>query len=264
MTSSTMCVASGELSPSQHSQPQVILSVVCAVFNGSAVVSDLLRSYELQRRHDVELVVMDGGSTDATVDIVNASNLADVLVSDRDNGIYDAWNKAIARCNGTHVAFIGADDVLADGCLQHLVEACRSAPSSTNIIAGFNILTRERMPVQLLGESFSASRVHRRMPMAHVMSAHSLAWLRNIGGFDASFRSAGDYELLLRANSSLVVTTIPHILAYMEDGGTSRKRWLPHVECWRARRKNGMGICRAGALFIRAVMGARLREMGQR
>ncbi|MGS0755706.1 glycosyltransferase [Roseateles sp. GG27B] len=264
MTNPTVLGFSDGLLPSVNEPPQIVLSVVCAVFNGGAVISDLLRSYDLQRQSNTELVVIDGGSTDATLTIVELSGIADIIVSERDSGIYDAWNKALARCNGSHVSFIGADDLLADGSLQRLIDACLSEPPSTNIIAGFNILTRNRMPVQLLGEVFAATTLPRRMPMAHVMSAPSVAWLRQLGGFDSSFRSAGDYELLLRTSSSLIVKTIPHILAYMEDGGTSRQRWLPHMECWKARSNNGMSLWKAGLLLIKAVVGARLREMGLR
>ncbi|WP_374623687.1 glycosyltransferase [Pandoraea sp.] len=241
---------------------RIILSVVCAVFNGSKVIGDLLQSYAKQDRKNTELIVIDGASSDRTVEIVRASGVANLVLSEPDCGIYDAWNKAIRHCSGTHVAFIGADDLLADGSLQHIVEACQCASGSVNIIAGFNILTRNRIPVQLLGEVFDTSKLLRRMPMAHVMSAHSLNWLRELGGFDASFRSAGDYELLLRSSKALSVQTIPYILAYMEDGGTSRSALLPHFETWRARRKNEVSTVLAGGLLMRALGGSLLREIG--
>lgn len=239
----------------------IVLSVVCAVFNGSATLAELLDSYAAQWRGDVELIVMDGGSTDNTLEVVRNSAVVDQFRSERDRGIYDAWNKALPLCRGTHVAFIGADDVLADGALNHLVRACRSAASDVNMIAGFNVLTRERTPVQLLGQAFAPGRLVSRMQVAHVMSAHAINWIRSAGGFDASYRSAGDYELLLRSRRSLKVVTLPCILAYMEDGGTSRRRWLPHLESYRARRKNGISLLQSMLLFTKACAGILFRTL---
>jgi glycosyltransferase involved in cell wall biosynthesis len=210
------------------------------------------------------LIIIDGASSDNTLEIINSYGLASLVISEPDNGIFDAWNKAIYLCSGTYVAFIGADDLIVYGSLQHVVDACRNAPKSVHLIAGFNILTRKRKPIQILGDVFDPSKLFYRMPIAHVMSAHSITWLKSIGGFDSSFRSAGDYELLLRASKSLNIQTIPYILVYMEDGGASRKAILPHLEHWRARRKNGVGYLKAGILLLKALIGSVLRQSGLR
>ena len=242
---------------------KIILSIVCAVYNGSETIGEFLQSYAMQDCTHAELIIMDGGSSDSTVEIVKESGIADLIFSEPDNGIYDAWNKALLHCSGTHIAFIGADDLIVDRALRHIVVACEGAAKSVNIIAGFNILTRDRLPVQLLGDVYDSANLIYRMPIAHVLSAHSIGWLRDMGGFDSSFRSAGDYELLLRSSLTINVLTIPHILAYMEDGGASRKAILPHLEHWRARRINRVSYLLSVVLLIKALVGSLLRKTGE-
>jgi hypothetical protein len=154
--------------------------------------------------------------------------------------------------------------LLADGSLHNIVDACQTASLSINTIAGFVVQTRQRSPVMLISEMFNRSQLIYRMPMAHVMSAHNLLWLRKMEGFDASYRSAGDYELLLRAGETLKVQTIPYVLAYMEAGGLSISGLTPYLECWRARKKNGIGVLQASFLFVRSLVGIFLRSVGLR
>ena len=237
---------------------QPLLSIVCAVFNGERSLPALLGSYEEQRSPDTELLVVDAASSDQTwTQVLAHRHLVAAALSEPDRGIYDAWNKALTLCRGRYVAFIGCDDRLASAALQHLCAAIRSASAeprhAPQVIAGFNILTRQGTPVAVLGEVFVADRLPRRMMIAHVMAAHELAWLRAAGGYDASYRSSGDYELLLRLRKGLSVRTIPVILAYMEDGGTSRSLWLPHVESFRARWRSGVGKSLSVLLLLRAI-----------
>jgi glycosyltransferase involved in cell wall biosynthesis len=244
-----------------------LLSIVCAVFNGERTLPELLDSYAEQRRPDCELLVIDAASTDRTWTLVHERRpLVAAGLSEPDHGIYDAWNKALPLCRGCYVSFIGCDDRLAPAALAQLCAALSAGlhepDGPPQVLAGFNILTRAGMPVSLLGEPWTPQRLPRRMMVAHVMAAHRLDWLREHGGFDSSFRSSGDYELLLRARHGLRVRTLPRILAFMADGGTSRQRWRPHLENYRARRKNGLGPWLSAGLLVRAAAFEAARSLG--
>jgi glycosyltransferase involved in cell wall biosynthesis len=246
----------------EHSSEPVVLSVVCATRNVAHCIEGLLESYRRERTAQSQLIVLDGASTDATWDIVlRHRDVVDIAISEPDSGIYDAWNKGIALCSGTHVAFIGADDRLACGSINALIESCCATDTDPHIVAGFNVLTRGSVPVALLGSPFIRARLYRRMMIAHVMSAHNLSWLVSVRGFDASFQSSGDYELLLRERRSLRINVINHILAYMEDGGRSRTNLRPHTENFRARLKNGYPLWLCAALLARAMMGRAARRL---
>lgn len=246
----------------EPSPEPVVLSVVCATRNAAHCIEGLLESYRRERTAESQLIVLDGASTDATWDIVmRHRDIVDVAISEPDTGIYDAWNKGIKLCNGSYAAFIGADDRLACGSIGALVEGCRTTDTDPHIVAGYNILTRRSVPVVLLGSPFDRSRLYRRMMIAHVMCAHKLSWLVAVRGFDSSFHSSGDYELLLRERRSLRVTVINHILALMEDGGRSRTGLRPFTENFRARRKNGYPLWLCAALLFRAMAGLAARRL---
>lgn len=241
-----------------------LLSIICAVRNGEATLRQMIDSYAVQQTVQTELLVIDALSNDSTWSIVESCRGTVVAaLSEADRGIYDAWNKALPMCRGRYVAFIGCDDRLAPGALQALVAAIDAqpadAPDAPHLIAGFNVLTRQGTPVGLLGEAFRLDRLPRRLMIAHVMAAHQRTWMIAAGGYDSSFRSSGDYELLLRERKGLRVKTLPAILAFMEDGGTSRQRWTPHLENFRARRKAGLGTALSTWLFVRAIAFTALR-----
>ncbi|MGV8933474.1 MAG: glycosyltransferase [Gallionellaceae bacterium] len=244
----------------------VVLSVVCAMRNVAHYVETFLDSYQRERTDDTQLIIVDGASTDGTWEILlRYRDIIDVAVSEADGGIYDAWNKALPICSGKYVSFIGADDRIADGAIRNLISVCRSVQSEPHIISGYNILTRQAVPVALIGAPYVPSLLCRRMMIAQVMSAHRLSWLVSVGGFDSSYRSSGDYELMLRERSSLRVEVINSILAYMEDGGTSRTSLRRvFLEDYRARQRNGVPRWLCGVLLMRARLGVIARKMGLR
>lgn len=243
----------------------IALSIVCATRNAEVCLRHLLASYESSCRTGTEFIVVDGGSTDGTLKIIDAHrHLVQHVISGADEGIYDAWNKALPVCRGHYVAYIGADDQIAAGAVEALVAACRPADGeSPDLVAGYVLLTRGGLPVALLGGPYDPRRALFRMPVAHVMAAHRRAWLEAEGGFDTSFRSSGDYELLLRGRSRLKVQTVPRVLAYMADGGTSRRFLRPRLEDFRARRKNGVSLLLASALLSKAFLGAAWRRLSR-
>lgn len=242
-----------------------MLSVVCAMRNVEHCVGELLASYRRESREDIQLVVIDGASTDATWEILLRNrDIIDVAISEPDSGIYDAWNKALPHCAGDYVSFIGADDRIAGCGLAQIIAALSGLHFEAHVVAGFNVLTRQGVPVALLGAPYNADQLCRRIMIAQVLSAHRLSWLRSVGGFDASYRSSGDYELLLRERESLRVEVINSVLAYMEDGGTSRASLLPFFEDYRARLNNGVPRWQCVALLVRAFLWVVARKLGLR
>ena len=249
----------------KEASDDVVLTVVCAMRNMEHCVEGFLDSYRSQRTSKTQLIVIDGASADGTWAILERYwEIIHLAVSEADRGIYDAWNKALPMCTGRYVSFIGADDRIADGGLGHLVAACRDDKSKPHIIAGFNILTKNEVPVLLLGAPYDSARFNRQMMIAHVMCAHRLDWLVSVRGFDASYRSSGDYELLLREHASLRVETLNVVLAYMEDGGASRTSLRPIFENYRARLSNGIPLWLCVVLLARALLGRVGRGIGLR
>jgi len=92
----------------------VKLSIITATWNSAATLPATLESLQAQTCQDFESIVVDGGSTDNTVDIIQSSKVVDRWVSEKDQGIYDALNKGIAMAQGEYVGFMHSDDIYAD------------------------------------------------------------------------------------------------------------------------------------------------------
>jgi glycosyltransferase involved in cell wall biosynthesis len=242
-----------------------VLSVVCSMRNVAHCVKGFLDSYRKERTPETQLIIVDAASTDGTLEILKSnSDLIDIMISESDKGIYDAWNKAVRLATGKFVSFIGADDRIADGALDNLVATCKAEGANAHLIAGYVVLTRKGVPVALWGSPYNARALVRYMMTAQILSAHRLDWVREAGGFDASYRSSGDYELLLRERAKLRVVVINKVLAYMEDGGTSRTSLTPFFENYRARKSNGVPAWFALALLVKVLAGVVARKVGLR
>jgi glycosyltransferase involved in cell wall biosynthesis len=252
----TVCVRKGcaTLSDALRSATTTI-SVICAVRNVRPLIGGFLKAWRQERIAECELVIADGLSSDGTTEILRADgDLIDTLIVERDEGIYDAWNKAVLKARGRYVCFIGADDRIAPGALSVLCAAAREEPE-VDLIYGFGVQTAEGIPIRLVGRPFRRDRIQFNLTLAHVMAAHRRQWIIESGMFAKRFKASGDYDFLLRSRLTMTVRQVDAVLAYIEDGGVSRRAWWPFLETRQARLRNGMSRPLADALLLRAVVG---------
>jgi glycosyltransferase involved in cell wall biosynthesis len=181
-----------------------LISVIVAVFNGAQTLQRCIDSVAGQTYPHKELIIMDGGSTDGTVDILRAnSDKITYWESEPDRGIYHAWNKALEHAKGDWICFLGADDYfwkpdVLERMRRYLVEA---TSAGVRVVYGQVAKVSETGEILLLvGEPWERAQRQflQQMTVPHpgLMHHHSLFELH--GKFDESFRFAGDYELLLR------------------------------------------------------------------
>lgn len=92
-----------------------LISIITVVLNGEKHLEETIKSVINQTYENVEYIIMDGGSTDSSLEIIQKyENQIDYWVSENDNGIYDAMNKATTLINGDWCCFVGSDDYLLD------------------------------------------------------------------------------------------------------------------------------------------------------
>ena len=96
------------------SSPAPLISIIVAVFNGKETLQQCIDSVAQQTYQNKELIVIDGGSNDGTLDLLNQNSSRLTWLSEPDSGVYSAWNKGLARAKGEWVCFLGADDFLWD------------------------------------------------------------------------------------------------------------------------------------------------------
>ena len=215
-----------------------LISIIVATYNAAEVLPRLLASLAEQNCRDFEVILQDGGSRDETCAIAAAAESLPHLSLDSrtDNGIYDAWNKALERVNGQWILFLGADDQLAGP--DVLAQVCQCLESVTPNVrfasGGVNILNSDgSLRLALVGRSQGFPAVLRRhMGIGHPALFHHRSLFAD-GGFDARLRIAGDYDFLCRTwlNETQGIA-LPFVVTLMASGGVSDSPRTLIKSCW--------------------------------
>jgi glycosyltransferase involved in cell wall biosynthesis len=221
----------------RNSKDAIFFSIVIACRNVGKTLDATLRSIRAQSCKHFEVIVVEACSTDDTLQIAQQhQDLITHLISEPDNGIYDAWNKGVALACGSHICFVGGDDTLLPHALRSLRNAARAQPHA-HIICGKNHLVTEKgVLLRTLHSKWEWQRFRRHMCIAHVGAAHAKSLFTEYGPFDDSFKITGDYELLLRAGPRLRCVTIDDYVANMTYGGASALRYRALWEAYRCKR----------------------------
>lgn len=205
------------------------ISIVISVLNGAATLERCLDSIAGQTWPEREVVVMDGGSSDGTVDILarRAAELAH-WKSEPDRGIYHAWNKALRQVTGEWVLFLGADDTLrSPDALERMASDLRDDGGRTGIVYGsVDVVAPDGRRLATVGRPWEAASddFRHRMAIPHQATFHHASFFERHGPFDERFRICGDYELLLRAlaRPGAAARFVPDVVVVaMQAGGLS-------------------------------------------
>ncbi|MGJ1416663.1 glycosyltransferase family 2 protein [Sphingobacterium multivorum] len=203
------------------------ISIIIATYNADKVLRRCLESIKDQLSEVVELIVIDGGSKDDTLAIIRAyEDHIFYTISEPDKGIYDAWNKGIAKARGNWIMFIGADDILLPDAIQnylYAIDMTRDIGSYDYICAQNEYIDNKGKLLKIMGAAPTPGKMQKKMMAAHVASLHSKRNLFDqVGVYDfEQFRICSDYELLLRKGKSLKYLFLPIHIARMQAGGMS-------------------------------------------
>lgn len=203
------------------------ISIIIATFNAGMTLRDCLDSIVSQLTDECELIVIDGGSKDDTVDILRSyDEYISYFISEPDKGVYDAWNKGIKRALGKWIAFIGADDVLLPNAIHSYLEIISTTPNIDGydyICAHNEFVDIKGNVLKIIGEEPIWSSMKKMMVAAHVASLHSKKNLfETIGYYDCEhYHICADYELLMRKKQHLRFLMLPYHIARMRVGGIS-------------------------------------------
>lgn len=256
-----------------------LISTIIAVYNGSETLQQCLDSVTQQTYKNTELIVIDGGSTDGTVDLLTANqeNIA-YWISEPDRGIYNAWNKALTQARGDWICFLGADDFFwNERVLAQMSEQLQKLPPSIRVAYGqVMLLSAAGKAIYPVGESWR--KIKRRfgnvMCIPHQGVMHRRSLFEERGAFDETYRIAGDYELLLRELKMADAMFIPDLITTgMRQGGISSNpanNLIAMREIRRAQRKHGQRLpgwtwlMAVARVYIRAALWSVLGEQWAR
>jgi glycosyltransferase involved in cell wall biosynthesis len=203
-----------------------LISIIIASFNASDTIEKCLESIVSQKTNECELLIIDGGSTDHTINIVKSfSHLVDYFISESDSGVYDAWNKGIKASNGVWIMFIGADDILLPNAITTYLNILKHNNATKDvdyICANNEYVDKNGKFLTILGEEPFWFKMRKMNVVAHVASLHNKNRLFNkIGLYDLNFKICADYELLIRKGDKLKTLYVPRLIARMAVGGVS-------------------------------------------
>lgn len=198
------------------------MSVIVATLNSAGTLAACIDSVSAQEGVSVELLVIDGGSTDATVQILKAND--DSIAyweSAPDRGVYSAWNKALERATGRWVCFLGADDSLAQpGTLKTLVDLGEGTDAEL-VCSRVRYQASEKAGSSVVGQPWAWSKMTRFMCVAHPGLLHRRSLFDRFGRFSEEYRIAGDYEYLLRLGDRVTTAFLEEVSVNVGGAGLS-------------------------------------------
>lgn len=205
-----------------------LFTVVTAVFNGAEHLESTILSVLSQRHADVEYIIIDGGSTDGTLDILRKYERSiDHWVSEPDKGVYDAFNKGCRLITGEWTIFLGAGDLLYDAnVLPSIAEVVREVSTETEIVYGKVCLTKSgRVPVETLNSPWSQMcgrwRAGRPILPHHQGVFHRSRILLAGTPFDITYKIAADSKLLYQSIQRAQPVFSDIVVASASVGGVS-------------------------------------------
>ncbi|MEO3404332.1 glycosyltransferase family 2 protein [Mucilaginibacter sp. CAU 1740] len=224
------------------------ISLITIVYNAQDTISKCIESLIGQNYPDIEYIIIDGGSTDGTLQIINQyRSHIHILVSEPDKGIYDAMSKGISLATGEIVGTLNADDFFSQpDVLSSVAQAFLN--NDTEIVYG-NLdyvnpsgkIIRKWRSTQCGKKSFNWG----FMP-PHPTFYCKRYLFKKLGFYQLEYGSAGDYELMVRFMYKYKVKSfyLDKVMVNMRVGGVSNKSFANRVKAWKfdlnAMRKNGI------------------------
>lgn len=205
------------------------VSVITAVFNGAKTIQDCIKSVSGQIYPNIEHIIIDGGSTDGTLEVIKRYTEKRVnIVSEPDNGIYDALNKGIRQASGEVIGLLYSDDFYAH---DRVIEKVADIFMKYNIDSCYGDLqyVDKNNPDKVIRYWKSSQYRHGKFKYGW-MPPHSTFFVKKeiynkYGYFNTNFKIAADYELMLRFLEKHKISTYytPEVFIKMRIGGTSNR-----------------------------------------
>lgn len=212
------------------------VSIITVCYNSAETIARTIQSVLQQTYSDIEYIIVDGASKDRTVSIIKGYQDAFgdrlKLITEPDNGIYDAMNKGIGMATGMLVGILNSDDFYEPMAVEHMINAMTE--ERYQILYGFVRSIKD-------GEEHSIARQSHRF-LKEGMIGHPACFVTkqvydDFGGFDLQYVSASDYDFMLRMSNINDVKFYPvdHLIVNFSLGGmcSTRVAWLDLLKLWR-------------------------------
>lgn len=229
------------------------ISLITVTFNSGDTLTDTIHSVLMQDYNDIEYIIIDGMSTDNTVDIIklNEPKFKGRLkwISEKDNGLYDAMNKGIRMATGDIIGILNSDDFfLHNDVIEKIVYEFKNN-NAQSIIADIRFVNPENLTKTVRyfsSKNFSLNKFRFGFMPAHPTFFTYKTFYEKFGNFKIEYKIAADFELLLRFLyvNKLPYTYIPYDFIKMRTGGAStsslKSNYILNKEIVKACKEHGI------------------------
>ena len=201
------------------------VSLITIAYNSAATIEDTIKSIVAQEYSNIEYIIIDGGSTDNTLSIIEKyKESISTIISEPDKGIYDAMNKGVQNATGDLVGILNSDDIYTDNkVVSNIVEAIGNKDS---IYADLVYVDRDN--TDKVTRYWKSGKYRRGIFKKGWMPPHPTFFIKKscydqYGIYNLQLKSAADYELMLRMlhKHNISVAYLPEVITKMRVGGQS-------------------------------------------
>lgn len=225
------------------------ISIITPAFNSAKTIADTVESIKQQVYGEIEHIVVDGASKDATLQILRSLDARVSIISEPDNGIYDAMNKGIRHASGEIIGILNSDDYYRDEQALEKVAQVFNAENCDALYA--DLIYVDCHNKERIVRTWRAGAYDRRKFLNGWMPPHPTFFVRKdiyteYGLYDETLKTSADYEMMLRLlyKHQISVAYLPECLVCMRTGGQSnatlRHRLQANREDRLAWKKNGL------------------------
>ena len=231
------------------------ISIITATYNSQVTLSSCMTSVLQQSYQNIEYVIVDGNSTDETLELVKQHQLQFPqiefkILSEPDSGIYDALNKGVQLATGEVIGFVHSDDILAD---NQIISKLANQFDKENVDGVYGDLQYvDKNNIGKIIRYWKSNDFNSSLLKKGWMPAHPTLFLKKevyekYGEFSLSFKISADYDFMLRIlkDDSLKFTYLPNVITKMREGGASNRSVKNIIqktkEDYRAARSNNIG-----------------------
>tara|TARA_B100001057_G_scaffold177189_1_gene178018 strand:+ start:797 stop:1558 length:762 start_codon:yes stop_codon:yes gene_type:complete len=206
----------------------VKISIITVVWNNLATIGEAIDSVLSQTYDDIEYIVIDGGSTDGTIEkVLSYGKKIDKFVSEEDDGLYHAMNKGIALATGDIIGFLHSDDIFADTEVLSTIATKFNNNLALDACYGDMIYSSRFNTSNIMrywkSNTFEPGSFSKGWSPPHLAFFVKLKIYKKYGGFDTKYKISSDIELMMRFLEIHRINSeyFPQIFIKMRNGGTS-------------------------------------------
>lgn len=205
------------------------ISIITVVYNNKDFIEEAIRSVLSQDYGNLEYIIIDGGSTDGTLDIINKyNNQISIVISEKDNGLYDAMNKAYELASGDIVGILNSDDLFfSKDCISKVASAFETF-SDADIVYG-DLIYVKREDISFTVRHWNSGDYYNNYFLDGFTPAHPSVYVRRHvieeHKYDLSYKLTADYDWLLRIFEKYKAKYIQEIIVKMRLGGVTNNSY---------------------------------------